>query len=128
MRRPTGSSFGPATWPGSSSGRSTATTGTGRCRSLCSKNPAGRATRLSHPAGTDAATPGSLTRAAISRQLGGGSRADHADYTVMGSNPEQPTIAYELQARYAAGEAWITLDVCLSRVVAVEEGLFRRDA
>jgi hypothetical protein len=46
----------------------------------------------------------------------------------MGRNPEQPAIAYELQARYAPGEAWITLDVCLSRVVAVEEGLFRRDA
>jgi hypothetical protein len=39
-----------------------------------------------------------------------------------------PVLAFELQARYAPGEAWITLDVCSARVVAVEEGLFRRDA
>jgi hypothetical protein len=46
----------------------------------------------------------------------------------MGREADKSTIAYELQARYGPGEAWITLDVCLSRIVAVEEGLFRRDA
>lgn len=38
-----------------------------------------------------------------------------------------PVLAFELQARYAPGETWITLDVCSSRMVAVEEALFRRD-
>ena len=37
-------------------------------------------------------------------------------------------VAFELQARYAPGETWITLDVCSSRMVAVEEALFHRDA
>ena len=37
-------------------------------------------------------------------------------------------LAFELRARYAPGETWITLDVCSSRMVAVEEALFRRDA
>jgi hypothetical protein len=37
-------------------------------------------------------------------------------------------LAYELQARYAAGETWITLDVCSSRMAAVEDALFHRDA
>jgi hypothetical protein len=37
-------------------------------------------------------------------------------------------LAFELQARYAPGETWITLDVCSSRMVAVEEALCRRDA
>jgi hypothetical protein len=37
-------------------------------------------------------------------------------------------LAFELQARYAPGETWITLDVCSSRMVAVEEALFDRDA
>jgi hypothetical protein len=37
-------------------------------------------------------------------------------------------LAYELHARYAPGEAWITLDVCSSRTVALEEALLHRDA
>lgn len=45
----------------------------------------------------------------------------------MSPLPHRPIIAYELQARYAPGEAWITIDVCVSRVVAIEEGLFRPD-
>ena len=36
-------------------------------------------------------------------------------------------LAYELQGRYAPGEAWITLDVCSSPMVAVEEALLPRD-
>jgi hypothetical protein len=40
----------------------------------------------------------------------------------------RPVLAFELQARYSAGETWITLDVCSSRMVAVEEALFCRDA
>ncbi len=39
-----------------------------------------------------------------------------------------PVLAFELQARYAPGETWITLDVCSSRMIAVEEALFHRDA
>ncbi len=38
-----------------------------------------------------------------------------------------PVIAYETQARYAPGEAWITLDVSVSRTVAVDEAFFRQD-
>lgn len=38
-----------------------------------------------------------------------------------------PVLAYEIQGRYAPGEEWVTLDVCSSRLVAVEEALFRRD-
>jgi hypothetical protein len=37
-------------------------------------------------------------------------------------------LAFELQARYAPGETWITLDVCSSRMAAIEEALFHRDA
>lgn len=37
-------------------------------------------------------------------------------------------LAFELQARYAPGETWTTLDVCGARMVAVDEGLFHRDA
>jgi hypothetical protein len=36
-------------------------------------------------------------------------------------------LAYEMQARYAAGEAWITLDVSVCRHTALDEALFRRD-
>jgi hypothetical protein len=39
-----------------------------------------------------------------------------------------PVLAFELLARHAPGGAWITLDVCSSRVVGGEEGLLRRDA
>jgi hypothetical protein len=39
-----------------------------------------------------------------------------------------PALAFELQARYAPGETWITLDVCSSRMAAVDEALFNRDA
>lgn len=47
----------------------------------------------------------------------------------MSQDPDTgPVLAFELQARYAPGEAWITLDVCSSRMVAVEEALFHRDA
>jgi hypothetical protein len=35
-------------------------------------------------------------------------------------------VAFELQARYAPGETWITLDLCSSRMVAAEEALFPR--
>jgi hypothetical protein len=37
-------------------------------------------------------------------------------------------LAFELQARYAPGATWVTLDVCGSRMVAVEEPRFHRDA
>lgn len=37
-------------------------------------------------------------------------------------------IAYELQARFGAGEAWVTLDVCGTPVAAERAGLCRRDA
>jgi hypothetical protein len=37
------------------------------------------------------------------------------------------TIAYETQARYAPGEAWITIDVSICRQTAIDEALFRRD-
>jgi hypothetical protein len=36
-------------------------------------------------------------------------------------------LAYETQARYAPGEAWVTLDVSVSRRLAVDEAFFRRD-
>lgn len=38
-----------------------------------------------------------------------------------------PILAYETQARYGAGEAWITLDVSVSHALAVDEAFFRRD-
>jgi hypothetical protein len=36
-------------------------------------------------------------------------------------------IAYETQARYAPGEVWVTLDVSVSRLPAVDEAFLRRD-
>jgi hypothetical protein len=46
----------------------------------------------------------------------------------MNSDAELPPIrAYEVQARYAPGEAWITLDVCLNRLRAVREAYLRHD-
>jgi hypothetical protein len=50
-----------------------------------------------------------------------------ADYRVMFESDHDRVLAYELQGRYAHGEAWITLDVCSSRLVAVEEALLRWD-
>lgn len=50
-----------------------------------------------------------------------------ADYRAVFGSDHDAVLAYELQARYAHGEAWITLDVCSSRSVAVEEALLRRD-
>jgi len=50
-----------------------------------------------------------------------------ADYRDMARSHHDGVLAYELQARYAPGEAWITLDVCSSRNVAVEEALLHRD-
>ena len=41
-------------------------------------------------------------------------------------NP-QSVLAYETQARYGAGEDWVTLDVSVSCWPAVEEAFFRRD-
>jgi hypothetical protein len=38
-----------------------------------------------------------------------------------------PVLAYETQARYGAGEPWVTLDVSVSRRQAVDEAFFRRD-
>ena len=38
-----------------------------------------------------------------------------------------PILAYETQARYGPGEAWITLDVSASHALAVDEAFFRRD-
>jgi len=38
-----------------------------------------------------------------------------------------PILAYETQARYGPGEAWITLDVSVSHALAVDEAFFRRD-
>jgi hypothetical protein len=37
------------------------------------------------------------------------------------------SIVFEVRARYAPGEGWITLDVCASKTVTLDEGLFRRD-
>ena len=45
----------------------------------------------------------------------------------MFASDHDEILAYELQARYAPGEAWITIDVCVSRMVAVEEALLVRD-
>jgi hypothetical protein len=41
-------------------------------------------------------------------------------------NPD-PVLAYETQARYAPGEAWVTLDVSVCRRLAVDEAFVRRD-
>lgn len=46
----------------------------------------------------------------------------------MQSDPHsEPVLAYETQARYGPGEEWVTLDVSVSRRIAVDEALFRRD-
>lgn len=46
----------------------------------------------------------------------------------MSADPNpHPVMAYETQARYAPGEAWVTLDVSVSRRLAVDEAFFRRD-
>jgi hypothetical protein len=46
----------------------------------------------------------------------------------MDSDPRSnPVLAYETQARYSAGEAWITLDVSVCRRTAVDEAFFRKD-
>jgi hypothetical protein len=51
-----------------------------------------------------------------------------ADYQGMSAERTPPPIlAYETQARYGPGEAWITLDVSLSHALAVDEAFFRRD-
>lgn len=50
-----------------------------------------------------------------------------ADYRAMFESDHDEVLAYELQARYGQGEMWITLDVCSSRMVAIEEALLRRD-
>jgi hypothetical protein len=49
-----------------------------------------------------------------------------ADYRGMFGSDYDGVLAYELQGRHAPGEAWITLDVCSSRTVAVEEALLHR--
>lgn len=53
--------------------------------------------------------------------------AEPADYVHVSGSDHDRILAYELQARCAPGEAWITLDVCSSRMVAVEEALLHRD-
>ena len=50
-----------------------------------------------------------------------------ADYQNMSAERTPPILAYETQARYGPGEAWITLDVSLSHALAVDEAFFRRD-
>jgi hypothetical protein len=50
--------------------------------------------------------------------------ADHRD---MFESDDDVVLAYELQGRYAPGEAWITLDVCSSQRVAVEEAVLHRE-
>jgi hypothetical protein len=50
-----------------------------------------------------------------------------ADYRAMFESDHERVPAYELQGRYAHGEAWITLDVCSSPMVALEEALLGRD-
>ena len=50
-----------------------------------------------------------------------------ADYQNMSAERTPPILAYETQARYGPGEAWITLDVSLSHALAVDEVFFRRD-
>jgi hypothetical protein len=56
-------------------------------------------------------------------------RPASADYRVtMSADPNPDSVlAYETQARYAPGEAWVTLDVSVSRQLAVDEAFFRRD-
>src|SRR5437016_3771565 len=45
-----------------------------------------------------------------------------ADYPSMSADRTPPPIlAYETQARYGPGEAWITLDVSVSHALAVDE-------
>jgi hypothetical protein len=51
-----------------------------------------------------------------------------ADHQGVNRDPHpEPVLAYETQVRYASGEEWVTLDVSISRGVAVDEALFRRD-
>ena len=51
-----------------------------------------------------------------------------ADYLYMSAERTPPPIlAYETQARYGPGEAWITLDVSVSHALAVDEAFFCRD-
>lgn len=52
------------------------------------------------------------------------SRRRCADHPSMSSDS---ILAYETQARYAPGEAWVTIDVGRCRRVAFEEAYFRRD-
>jgi hypothetical protein len=54
-----------------------------------------------------------------------GKPADYQNMSAEGSPP--PILAYETQARYGPGEAWITLDVSASHALAVDEAFFRRD-
>lgn len=42
--------------------------------------------------------------------------------------PHHLVIAYELQARYAVGEPWVTLRVGRSNALATEAALHHRDA
>jgi hypothetical protein len=47
----------------------------------------------------------------------------------MSQDPDtRSVLAFELQARYAPGETWITLDVCSARMAAVDEAPSHRDA
>ncbi len=43
------------------------------------------------------------------------------------NSDNSPAFAFELRARYAPGEGWVTLDVCASKTIALDEALFRRD-
>jgi hypothetical protein len=46
----------------------------------------------------------------------------------MSADPHPDSvIAYETQARYGPGEDWVTLDVSVSRLIAVDEAFFRHD-
>jgi hypothetical protein len=43
-------------------------------------------------------------------------------------DPNSDTVvAFQTQARYGRGEAWVTLDVSIDRDTAVDEAFFRRD-
>jgi hypothetical protein len=53
-------------------------------------------------------------------------RVDYGITMSVDPNPYS-VLAYETQARYAPGEAWVTLDVSVSRRLAVDEAYFRRD-
>lgn len=63
-----------------------------------------------------------------STAFGGNVSGGPADYQGMSAERTPPPIlAYETQARYGPGEAWITLDVSVSHALAVDEAFFRRD-